>query len=82
MIRARISEHKLARSLQRLEHLDALSGEICGRYHGSHIEQDVGILLKHERALLLDNSIEFLTIVFRHSVPQLGLAIMRIIDRW
>lgn len=81
MVRSWIGKHKLSRSLQRLEHPHSVGLQIRRRDHGCDIEQDVWILLEQEGALLFDHSVELLSVAFWHSIPQLWLTPVAVIDR-
>ena len=81
MVRAGKGEHELPWSLQRLVDLDSLRLQIGGAYHCYNIKQNVRILLEKEGALVLDGPLEVFPVALGHTVPELGLAPVAVIDR-
>ena len=74
-------EHKLARPLQSLVHLDLLLFKVGRRDHSHDVQQYIWVFLEEKGDFLLDCLFELLAVALRHTVPLLGRAPVRIVDR-
>lgn len=81
MVTAWEGQDELSWALQCLEHSHSVGLQVRWRDHRRHVVQDVRVLLEQEGALLLHDAVELLPVALGHTVPQLGLAKVAVVDR-
>lgn len=81
MICAGASNYEFSRPLKRLEDLDTLLLKIGWRDHCNYVEEDIWVFLEEKRALILDCSVELLSMRLWNTIPQLGLSPVTVVYR-
>ena len=81
VVRLRIGDDKLVRTLVHRIHADALALRTLGAHHRHQLEQDLGVRVEQLRGRAPHRLLEFVRVRAGHTVPGLGLAPVLIVDR-